>query len=320
MACLTESADAALDRIEEEVEAHAPSGRIEIGNLPPESGRYFACREQLKKVDRLVQAATRFRSSARKSAGTARVPKSKPTKLVVRQVVSGNPKLERLRDRVELQAELAEWAAGESVEVPDSPLLASCRELALLEAMVRKPWDDRPAVLVFQPLDERDVKFAFGLAQLYFDFFNYVWGCSAAFVFEQVPGDGWLSKRIVAEPQPDPIQGLFLNGFNIRSILPCGAHPLLLRRADGSMGVLLMHLREAASATEAQAVARTFLPRADLNQPAEVPVEGAVLQMITETKTITDFRTGLVIPAQPSPEEFRAFLLSSLALPKEVRL
>jgi hypothetical protein len=86
------------------------------------------------------------------------------------------------------------------------------------------------------------------------------------------------------------------------------------------MGVLLMHLREAASAVEAEAVVRTFLPRADLNQHAEVPVGGAVLQMITEAKTITDFRTGLVIPAQPSPEEFRAFLLSSLPLPEGVRL
>jgi hypothetical protein len=53
---LIECANAALDRIEAELETHAPAGRIELGNLPPESARYFACREQLKKVDRLVQA------------------------------------------------------------------------------------------------------------------------------------------------------------------------------------------------------------------------------------------------------------------------
>lgn len=318
---LLKSADAVLDRIEEEVEAHAPTGRIEIGNLPPESARYFACREQLKKVDHLVQTVTRHRPTSRKSANTARVSKAKPTKMVVRQFMSGNPKLERLRDRVELQVELAEWEAGESVEVSDSPLLALCRELALLEAMIRRPWDDRPAVLVFQPLEERDSDFAYSLAQLYFDFFNYLWGGSAAFVFEQLKKEELLLRKIFGErdPAPAPMQGLFVTGINIRSIVPAGGNTVLLRRADGSMGVLLMHLREAACAAEAKTVVRTFLPRGDLNQHAEIQAEGAVLQMITERKDITDFRTALVIPVEPSPEQFRALLLSTLPLPVEVR-
>jgi hypothetical protein len=42
--------------------------------------------------------------------------------------------------------------------------------------------------------------------------------------------------------------------------------------------------------------------------------------MITEAKVITDFRTGLVISAEPSPEEFRALLLSALPLPAELTL
>jgi len=45
-----------------------------------------------------------------------------------------------------------------------------------------------------------------------------------------------------------------------------------------------------------------------------------VLHLIAENQTITDFRTGLVIPAESSPEEFRAFLLSALPLPPEVVL
>jgi ATP-dependent Clp protease ATP-binding subunit ClpC len=320
VAGLVAGANAALDRIEADLEAHAPVGRIELGNLPPESARYFACREQLQKVDRLIHSVGRFRSAHRKSSVAARVSKPKPTKLVVRQLVSGNPKLGRLRDRVELQLALAEWEAGESVEVSDSPLLALCRELALLDAMVRQPWDDRPVVLVMEPLDERDTDFVFGLAQCYADFFNYVWGSSATFLFEQLGQPERAVRRIFGESRPSPIQALFLNGFNLRYVVSPGTSTLLVRRADGSIGVLLMHLHDASSQVEAEAVARNYLPEGGRVPNAEVEIDGPVLHMITENKTITDFRTGLVISAQPSQEEFRALVLSALPLPAEVGL
>ena len=320
VARLVEGANAALDRIEAEMEAHAPAGNIELGNLPPASARYFAGREQLKKADRLVQAVARLRLAPRRSSTAARMPKPRPAKLEARQVVSGNPKLGHLRDTGELQGQLAEWEAGESVEVSDSPSLALCRELALLEAMVRKPWDDRPMVLVIKPVDERDMDFVFGLAQLYFDFFNYVWGGSAVFIFAQMKKEERLLRKIFGEPQPGPIQALFLNGFNLRRLVSSGTKTLLARRANGSLGILMMHLHDAASLAEAEVVARNYLPAADAASPSELEIGAEVFQMITENKTITDFRTGLVIPANPSPEEFRALMLSALPLAPEVVL
>jgi hypothetical protein len=155
---------------------------------------------------------------------------------------------------------------------------------------------------------------------LYFDFFNYVWGCSASFVFEQLKKEERLLRKIFGESRSVPVQALFVNGLNLRSILQSGVSTLLLRRSDGSMGVLMMHLRDAASIAEAEVVASNFLPKAGQTQNAEVQIEETVSQMIIEAKTIADFRSGLVIPAEPSPEEFRAFLLSTLPLPEEVRL
>ena len=143
LARLLENVDVALDRIEAEVETHAPVGKMELGNLPPESARYFACREQLKKVERLAQAVERKRLGSRKSSTAATPPKAKAAKLVVRQFISGNPRLGRLRDTVAMRLELAEWDASESAEVTDSPVLALCRDLVLLDAMVRQPWDDQ---------------------------------------------------------------------------------------------------------------------------------------------------------------------------------
>lgn len=315
---LIESANAALDRIEAEVETHAPAGKVELANLPPESARYFACREQLKKVDRLVHAVQRFQSRPRKSAAAARVSNPKPVKQAVRQWKSVNSTVGRLRDRVELQVELAEWEAGESVEVSDSPLLALCRELALLQAMVQQPWDDQPQVLIIQPVDEQDMNFVCRLAQLYSDFFNHVWGSSAVFLFEQSSSEERLLKQIFGEATPGPIQALFLNGFNLRHLAPPGANTLLARRVDGSMGVLTTRLRAVASRAEAQTAAQNHL-LANAHEPdTGTEAAGPVLHIINENKTITDFRTGLAIPASPSPEEFRSLVLSALPLPPEV--
>jgi hypothetical protein len=175
-------------------------------------------------------------------------------------------------------------------------------------------------VLVLQPLDERDADFVFSLAKIYFDFFNYVWGSSAALIFEQLRKEERLLRRIFGELKSGPIQALFLNGFNLRFLLPSATSTLLARRADGSMGVLLTHLRDASSLVEAEVVARNYLPEGGQMHDVDMELAGPVLQMIIENKTITDFRTGLVVPAEPSPEEFRALMLSALPLPPEISL
>lgn len=303
-ASILERINAALDRIEAELEIHAPSGRIELGNLPPEAARYFACREQLKKADRLAQAVAQSRRGTPRRPASTHLPKAKPLKFG------------RLRDLVHLQLALTELEAAEPVEVSDSPLQALCRELALLEAMTRKPWDDRPMALTIQPLEERDQDMVVRLAQCYHDFFANVWGVSASFLFKPLPNEELRRMKIFGERSPDSIQGLFLNGFNLRSLET--GHLLLLRRADGLPGLLTVRLHDAPCKAEAEQAARGSHPLA--GPTTEIDSLGPVERMIIEKLTMTDFRTGLVIPAAPSPEEFRTLLLSALPLPPEVIL
>ena len=313
---LLEAADAALDRIEAALESLAPTGRLELGNLPPESARYFACREQLKKVDRIVQAVERSRQAPKKPE-TTRGLKLKPLKLLVRQYVSGHPRLNRLRERAGLEVELSEWEAAASVEMTDSPVLALCRELALLEAMTRQPWDDRPAVLVFRPVDPKDRLEAIKLAQCYHDFINDIWGAAAAFVWAQPQPDEMLMR--VIDNDLAPLQALFIKGFNLRQWLP-PAHTLLTRYSNGNLGILTVHLLAAESPEQAETLAREFLPEVNATRQSTPGATGRVLQLLTPGQTLADFRTGMTISAQPAREEFRAFQLTTLPLPPEINL
>lgn len=170
-------------------------------------------------------------------------------------------------------------------------------------------------------MDEQDLEFAFGLAQLYFDFLNNIWGSSAVFVFKQfarLAKEELLLRKIFGEPVPkEQAQALFLNGFNLRCLIPSGTNTVLARRRDGNLGILMTHLHEAASEAEAEAVARNYLPENYQAPPAGVEIAESVLHMLTK-KTITDYRNGLVIPGEPQPAEFRALMLSALPLPPEI--
>ncbi len=315
---ILDGANAALDRIEAALAEHEPKARIELGNLAPEQARYFACREQLKMLDRLIQAVENARRVPRRGATTARNPAAKPVRKAIWHYIGASAVLGRMRDQVALQHALEDWASQETTEVPDSPALALCRELALLEAMVQQPWDDRPVALVFQPLEERDAMFAFALAQMHFDFFNDIWGGSAKFLLEAITADDRFLQKLFKETNSKPTMALFLSGLNLRLLLPVASSPVLLRRSDGALGVALSHLHDADSFAAARAIAETYWPAKEEARLANQSIRGNVLQMLSQDRTLTDFRTGLVIPAKPSQEEFRALMLSALPLPPEL--
>lgn len=318
---LVVAADTFLERMETEIETNAPGSRVELGKVSAEASRYFACREQFKKVERLAQVVDRKAHPARKRSNTAPRPKAKPTRFVVRQLLSGAPRLARLRDAVALQLELAEWEASESVEVPDSPETALLGEMALLEAMAAGPQDGRLRVLVFHTPEEANAADVFRLAQLYQQFFNEVWGCSATFLFQHFAPEEVLLRHIFGEKVGDfinPVQAVLLEGPAVARLVSSGAHTVLIRRTDG-FTLTMMHTRIVASKTEAEQFARDCLSAGDADGNMTVN-PGGIIQVVHRGKTITDFRTGVVVPAEPSNEEFRALMLSGLDLPREVEL
>src|SRR5262249_24957155 len=97
--------------------------------------------------------------------------------------------------------------------------------------------------------------------------------------------------------------------------VPTGTNIILTRRADGGTGVILMSLETVTTETEARSRLKQMEQTIDALEPESF---GPVIQRFVEKKTLTDFRTGVIVPAQPVAEEFRAMLLSALALPAEV--
>jgi ATP-dependent Clp protease ATP-binding subunit ClpC len=307
----------ALDRIETELEPHAPSGKIALGNLPPETAWYFACREQLKKVDRLAEAVERSPKAkgSGSSAAPGRIPRPKPAKLILRSNFwNSGTHIGNLRDAASLETDLADWEKSESLELPDSPLSALLRELALLSALSAQPVDNRPVLLVMRSFQTGDSNLAPPLLKLYSDFFNYIWGGSATDIPPRLTEEEKLLRRIFGETKDSPI-GLFLQGTNLRQLIPFTRSSIFYRRFD-SLDILSIELLDATTLTEAKSMGIMF---------TESPVGpttrniGPILQVFTSRPALlTDFRTGLSVTLNSPPEEFRAFVLSSLPLPPEI--
>ena len=304
---------AALDRIEAELEQDAPAGKVELGALPPKHVRYFFCREHFKKVERLAQAVERTLEAPRRRVNTAKLPRAKPVKIIVRQSVSGNPRYDRRRDAVALQHILADLEA-EAVDVPDSPFGALLRECALLEALVARPIEAQPALLVFRACVAADSLLAFDLARAYSDCLGKIWGTSGSELLGRMTKEELLLRRIFGEGH-GRAQGVLVNGMNIGRFVPAGTNIILTRRADGGTGVILMSLDTVTTETEARSRVKQLEDSIDALEPESF---GPVIQHLVEKKTLTDFRSGVIVPAQPSTEEFRAMLLSALPLPIEV--
>lgn len=304
---------AALDRIEAELEQHAPVGRLEWGAMSPAQAHYFFCREHFKKVERLAKAVEHARNLPRRAPNTPRLPRAKPVKIVVRQRLTSNPRFGRRREAVALQHDLADLDA-ETVDVPDSPLTALFREAALLEMLAGGPTVAGGLLLVFRaclPSDSRAVSL---LAKLYADCLGDIPGASTTSLFEHLTPEEQLLQKVVGEVH-SRTQALLLKGVNARQLLTHPSNVILTRRADGITGVILLSLESVE--TEAQAKVRTkeLANRMDALEPASF---GAVIQELIPGKTLTDFRTGVVVPGEPTVAEFRALLLSALPLPSEV--
>jgi ATP-dependent Clp protease ATP-binding subunit ClpA len=310
---------AALDRIEATLEKDAPVGRIELKELPPEHIRYFFCREHLKRIDRLAQAAERALKSPARPVNAPKLPRAKPVKIIVRQSISSNPRYERRRDAVALQHKLSDLEP-EAVDVPDSPFGALLRECALLEALVASPIQTEPMILVFRACLPSDFRAILQLARAYSDCLARIWGDTSAALLAELTPEEQLLKRIhegihFRQSSVRRAQGVFLNGMNILRFVPAGTNIILTRRVDGGTGVVLMSLETAQTEAEARSRLKQLEDSIEAIEPESF---GPVIQRFVQGKTLTDFRTGVIVPAQASVDEFRAMLLSALPLPSEI--
>ena len=114
-----------------------------------------------------------------------------------------------------------------------------------------------------------------------------------------------------------PAAAIWCSDGNLRRALPAGESFVLVRRADGTQGGIRVSLRPASSASALRAL---------LDQESEPAGGGAaspeslgpVIHSLAVANELTDFRSGRVVPANPTGQQARAFLLSALALPAEL--
>ena len=177
-----EGAAAVLDRIERDLEAAAPAGRIEAGRISDAHERYFLSREQVKNARRLVRMVEAGRTASRSTPDVTHLPNARAVKVIPRQPYSTvNPRHARRRDAIAIRDVATELATepDESVDVPDSPLTELLRELALLDAMAAGPGDERGQVLVFRTHSSLDAPCLHRLASWYGDCLREIWGVTA---------------------------------------------------------------------------------------------------------------------------------------------
>ena len=310
---LLEAIETALARIEGDLEVHAPTGRIELNDVSPEQTRYFLCREQLRNVDRLLEAVERGLTPSKKSVSAAKLPKAKPVKLLVRQSISGTPLFDRMRESLLLRQEM-EDLASDPMELPDSPLPALLRELSLLEALCHRPTDHRPGLLVFRSSQAGD---SFALARLverHSKFLARLWGTMGEPLLVTANEKGHDPFEDLLKPA-GACQAVVVNGVNLTTFLPQQPQTILVRHAGGGLGLITMTFIPQESLEAARETAARLVKT---EQGVDLARLGPVVQLLVPHKTILDFRTGLEISAEGTAEDFRAFSLSTLPLSREV--
>lgn len=286
----------ALDRLTERIETHAPGGKIELDALTATQERYFHCREQVRRVERLLQAAENsLKAKPASSSRVLSVSRARPMKIIVRQTISGNPIFDRAREAELHQSGLAELDAGDH-DILETPVFACVRELSLLELMTSEPHDDAAVGLVIRGQGLCAADHATTLQKRVQRLLDKHWG-------SEVKTVGSVTNYF------RPFQlGVWTAGLNVARLLKPLQGCWLLDDDGGSLQTLEVQLIACATVHEfTQRIAQAIPPQ-----------EAPVVMTARPDRQIISHQTGLAVPDSAEEEEFRAFYLSALPLPEEL--
>jgi len=311
---LLDAIRARLDTLEDRINAIAPTGRIELGQVPPEHAHAIFCREQIKKVDGLMGLAeSALTRSSKKPVRVLNTSRPRSLNLHVEHHVNiGARRIDSLRATEALRFELRDiQESDEASELPDSPLASLLREQALLEVMIEGPVNATPFVLVFQGIPLTEAQGPIQCVEVYRRILEDCWGYSVESLWPQLATSPETFVNTSLEGSPaQSIQGLIVRGPGARQLLQpqLGLH--LRRLSNGHLRLVQLHLLEIPTA-EAARVALERLAR----QTASSDLTAPLIRFSTEGKGYVDYRSGLRLPPEPSTDEWRAAVLSALPLP-----
>jgi ATP-dependent Clp protease ATP-binding subunit ClpC len=290
-----DAANDALDRLEDQIEIHAPTGTVELGALTPAQERYYHCREQVKRVERLLTAAeTSLTAKPTKQGRAISVSRAKPVKVIVRQYYhSDTPRFDRQKEAELYDSHFAESDTTDDAIV-ETPLFAALREIALLELMATEPYQDEAVGLLIRGQGSFALEHAMVIQQLVRTLLQNHWGTEVK-----------LTPAI--SDYLSPFQtGLWAIGLNVGHLLQPLIGTWLLHDEDGTLHTLELSV---APCDSLAALIRT----------KEAPAQDASLVMtLLRDHQLLCHRTGLLLADSAGADEFRAFHLPALPLPAEL--
>ncbi|MBL9168877.1 MAG: ATP-dependent Clp protease ATP-binding subunit [Verrucomicrobiales bacterium] len=305
----------ALRRIETELGKNAPAGTIELAALPAHHVRYFLGRESIVNVLQLIKDVEDAQVMAGRPKRASKLPRARTLRPERLFDSPSGTFLHRLRDVFAVRHSLEDLEA-DVVELPDSPLAALLREVALLEALAQAPMDGEKEVLLltFRTLLAKDNDLMHRLVRLHVEALGSIWGASKLVSVESLGEKNLGGSGNLSEPQGRSM-AIRIVGHDARRFLPEGPNLILIKRADGGTGVILTSLETLAADSNGGAQCQQLSPSVD---DMDVHSLGPVIQRVVENQGMTDFRSGVTVPDRPSDDEFRSLLLSMLPLPPEV--
>ncbi|MCF7785230.1 MAG: AAA family ATPase [Prosthecobacter sp.] len=288
-----DAANDALDRLIEQVEQQAPQGTVELGTLTAVQERYYHCREQVQRVERLLNAAeASLHQKPARQGRVMSVSRARPVKILVRQYYSGNPRFDRARE-AELHESLLTDVDMPDHDIVETPLFAALRELSLLELMAAESSQNESVDLTICASGSFAESQASSIQHQ---------------VMALLSGHGGTAVQDIHEASGSsaPLQfGLRAIGLNLMRLLEPLAGTWLLHDDDGTLHTLEVSL--ALSAAEDRVCST-----------AEPTQDSSLTMTLLRDQRLLCHRTGLLLAPDADADTFRAFHLPSLPLPAEL--
>lgn len=282
-----DAAQDALDRLSDQIERQAPQGTVALSALTTAQERYYHCREQVKRVERLLAAAEASLSirPARQNRALS-VSRVKPVKVILRQIYGAGPQFDLEKEAELHESQIEDMEAAEH-DIIETPLFAALRELALLELMIAEPHEDEAVVLMLRGQGDFVVEKALELRQHFQLLLRTHWGTDVKLTDGTADGDSLFQM------------GIQVSGLNIRRLLQPLVGTWLLHNSEGTLHTLAMNLEP--------------------NDSAQAPGQDEPLVMtLLRDHRLLCHRTGLLLEKDADAEAFRAFHLPALPLPAEL--
>ncbi len=293
---ILQAAKSAFARLESEVNQLSPDGRVALEALTASQERYYHCREQVRRLERLIRATeANLKPRPAHSSRAMTVSRARPLKIIVRQSISGNPQFDRAREAELYKADLSETEPVPEQDIVETPLFATLRELALLELMVSQPHEDQAMALVFRGTG------------------TFSWNVAAVFrdQLEKFLRNHWGTVVEKSESPPDGSgsfqSGLWVEGLNVSRLLEPVIGTWLLTDSEGTLHTLELSLFPCDKVDKILGV-------------PDPPREAPVVMNLLANQDLLMHRTGLLLRRDADAEAFRAFYLPGLPLPQELEL